>query len=156
MVCILLLTGITDIWTLVLAFTLCAGTQAMGYLGEREPKSWLYFGVGCFLMLPIWIAVYYSFYKSMSNAVKDPPEFVYYVVWTLLLLFMCFAVVDYGLRRRWNCLRSLGGGLHWVGAEYAYMILSLTAKSALAWQIFYGALTRERNDIQAYAPAACA
>ena len=152
MVCILLLTGITDFWTLLFAFTLCAGTQAMGYLGEREPRSWLYFYVGCFLMLPIWTVVYYSFYKSMADAVKDPPTFVYWIVWTLLLLFMCFAVVDYGLRRRWQWLVRLGAGVPWVGAEYMYMILSLTAKSLLAWQIFFGALSREKNDLVAYDP----
>lgn len=144
MVCILLLTGITDIWTLLLAFTLCAGTQAMGYLGEFEMASWRYFYVGCLLMTPIWVVVYYSFYKSISNANKEPPEFVKYIVWSLFLLFMCFAWVNFRQRR---------GSITWVGAEYWYMFFSLTAKTALAWQIFYGALTRERNDLVAYDPS---
>ena len=63
--------------------------------------------------------------------------------------------MDYGLRRQWNWLQRLGGGVHWVGAEYMYMLLSLVAKTALAWQIFWGALSREKNDLQAYKPASC-
>ena len=144
MVCILILTGITDLWTLLLAFACCAVTQAMGYVGELHPRKWLYFWLGCFLMVPLWVIVYYSFYQSLADATKSPPTFVYYIVWSLFLLFMCFAVVNAVQRARWLTAR---------GAEMWYMLLSLTAKSALAWQIFYGALSREENDLVAYNPS---
>ena len=144
MVCILILTGITDLWTLLLAFACCAVTQAMGYVGELHPRKWLYFWLGCFLMVPLWVIVYYSFYQSLADATKSPPTFVYYIVWSLFLLFMCFAVVNAVQRARWRTAR---------GAEMWYMLLSLTAKSALAWQIFYGALSREETDLVAYNPS---
>lgn len=143
MVCILLLTGITDLWTLMLAFVCCAATQGMGYVGELHPRRWLYFWLGCSLMAPVWVVVYYSFYSSLADAAKSPPTFVYYIVWTLFVLFMCFAAVNAVQRAYW---------LTALGAEKWYMVLSLTAKTALAWQIFYGALSREENDLQAYNP----
>lgn len=143
MVAILLLTGITSIWTLLLAFTACAATQAMGYAGEREPQSWLFFAIGSFLMIPLWVLVYYNFYDSLANASSTPPTFVYYIIWSLFILFMGFAVV--------NALQRTGYFTQY-SAERWYMLLSLTAKSALAWQIFFGALSREKNDIAAWDP----
>lgn len=144
MVCIMILTGTTDIWTLALGFTCCAATQAMGYVGEYDPSSWLYFKIGCFLMLGPWVTVYYTFYDSLARAVTSPPTFVYYVVWSLFILFMCFAVVD-------ACHRQ--GRIGPIATEKWYMLLSLVAKTALAWQIFYGALVREKNDLVAYRPS---
>lgn len=143
MVAILLLTGITDIWTLLLAFTACAATQAMGYAGEREPRSWLFFAIGSFLMIPLWVLVYYNFYDSLANASSSPPTFVYYIIWSLFLLFMGFALV--------NALQRTGYFTPY-SAERWYMLLSLTAKSALAWQIFFGALSREQNKVEAWNP----
>ena len=145
MVAILLLTGVTDIWTLLLAFTLCAVTQAMGYAGEAYPGNWFFFLIGSCLMVPPWVVVYYTFYKSLSNGTSTPPLFVYYIVWSLFVLFMSFAVV--------NALQRL----HlWITTPYIaerwYMFLSLFAKSALAWQIYFGALSRDRNAVLAYHP----
>lgn len=134
--CILLLCGITDVWTHLACFALVALTQAMGHAADIAPRHFhFFFACGCLMQLVIWPIVYYNLYDSLGAAARTPPTFVYYIVWSLLLLFCCFAIVNYRFRTR--PLR----------AEYWYMALSLTAKSALAWQIFYGALGRETRGI---------
>lgn len=143
MICILILTGTTDLWSLVFAFTMSAGTQAMGYIGEFYPKRWFFFCVGSLLMIPPWVTVYYTFYDSLSRAVNSVPAFVYYVVWSLFLMFSSFAVVN--ACQRLNKITA-------IGAEKCYMILSLLAKTGLAWQIFFGALSREKMSLVAYNP----
>ena len=126
--CILLLCGITDVWTHLACFALVALTQAMGHAADIAPRHFhFFFACGCLMQLAIW--------PPRLLPPLRPPTFVYYIVWSLLLLFCCFAIVNYRFRTR--PLR----------AEYWYMALSLTAKSALAWQIFYGALRRETRGI---------
>jgi hypothetical protein len=41
----------------------------------------------------------------------------------------------------WLQYRRIGPWRKYVFGEYGYILLSLTAKSALAWQVFAGALT---------------
>lgn len=136
--CILLLCGITDVWTHLACFALVALTQAMGHASDIAPQHFtFFFTCGCLMQLAIWPPVYYHLYDTLGGAAKAPPNFVYYIVWSLLLLFCCFAIVNFRYRGRKKPIH----------AEYWYMALSLTAKSALAWQIFYGALRRESRVI---------
>jgi hypothetical protein len=134
--CILLLCGTTDVWTHLACFALVALTQAMGHAADIAPQHFhFFFACGCLMQLVIWPPVYQPLYDILGAAAEQPPTFVYYIVWSLLLLFCSFAIVNYRFRGRP------------IRAEYWYMALSLTAKSALAWQIFYGALQRETQGI---------
>ena len=143
MVCILILTGATDFWILLLSFTMCAAVQFMGYLGEYYPDRWIFFFIGCFLMIPPWAAAIKTFLDSLDLAETKVPSFVKYIIWSLFAAYSCFAFVALGQKKGyWDA----------IGAEKGYMILSLIAKTGLAWQIFYGALGREERSLVAYNP----
>ena len=68
-----------------------------------------------------------------ANA-EGVPTFVYAIVISLFLLFNCFAV------NQWLQYRGRGRFADHLHAEKVYLVLSLVAKSALAWQIFAGTL----------------
>jgi hypothetical protein len=62
------------------------------------------------------------------------PGFVIAIFVTLLILFNSFAV------NMWLQYRRVGRWRDPLFAEKAYLVLSLVAKSALAWQVYAGAL----------------
>ncbi len=62
------------------------------------------------------------------------PAFVYGIVVSLFVFFMSFAVNQFLQYRRMGRWADYGYG------EKVYLVLSLVAKSALAWQIFGGSL----------------
>ena len=54
---------------------------------------------------------------------------------TLFILFNCFAI------NQWLQYRGKGKWADYLYGERVYLILSLVAKSALAWQVFGGTLS---------------
>jgi hypothetical protein len=74
------------------------------------------------------------FLGSLSSSEAKPPAFVYAIVPTLFVFFNIFAVnmvLQYKKVGRWK---------DYLFGERVYIILSLTAKTALAWMIFAGTL----------------
>ena len=72
--------------------------------------------------------------RSTSSAPKDPPAFVYAIFASIFVFFNIFAlnmVLQYRRAGRWR---------DYLYGERVYMLLSLFAKSALAWQVFAGTL----------------
>ena len=63
------------------------------------------------------------------------PIFVYVIFITLFILFNCFAI------NQWLQYRGKGKWADYLYGERVYLILSLVAKSALAWQVFGGTLS---------------
>ena len=59
---------------------------------------------------------------------------MYGIVISLFLLFNCFALVQ------WKQYRAKGKWANYLDGERIFIVLSLVAKSALAWQIFAGTL----------------
>jgi hypothetical protein len=84
-----------------------------------------------------WIAVTISL---ITATVYDQPDgegvpiFVYFIYVSLFLLFNCFAL------NQWLQYRNKGKFSDYLYGEKVYLVLSLVAKSALAWQIFAGTL----------------
>ena len=62
------------------------------------------------------------------------PGFVYGIFVSLFVLFMSFAL------NQWLQYREVGRWKSYAFGEKTYLVLSLVAKSALAWQIFSGSL----------------
>ena len=157
--CIALLSNITDVWLITCACVMCAVTQLTGYLSEANVQSnasgvltkrWTFFGAGVVLILPIWVNIYYNYHYALANQESDPPWWVGMVIYSLLVLFTCFAVVHaLYLKDR---MKPVEVPRPLVTAEYRYMFLSLTSKTMLAWSIWYGALGREAREVQAYHP----
>lgn len=69
-----------------------------------------------------------------STSSATPPGFVYGIFISLFIFFNVFAL------NQWLQYRARGRWRTYVFGERVYILLSLTAKSALAWQVFGGAL----------------
>lgn len=135
-VLIALLHGITDIAALIPLFGVNASMILFGLLMEKYEHpgnaSWIAYWFGVFAGAIPWVAIALYLW-SPGNAV-EPPGFVYGIFFSLFVFFNIFAVnMVFQYRMTWRWRNYLFG-------EYIYILLSLTAKSLLAWQVFAGAL----------------
>ena len=139
MVAIAMLSGIYDFSTLVLMFSLTAGMNLMGLVMEKwnqqtEKTNWLSYWIGCFLGVMPWVVYAFYFWASSYYGNSQPPTFVYFILVSIFLMFNTFAlnmVLQYKKVGRWS---------DYLYGERTYIILSLVAKSLLAWQVFAGTL----------------
>jgi hypothetical protein len=138
-VIIAMLTGMYDLSSLILIFTLNAMMILFGYMMElhnqtTEPTDWTAFVFGCIAGIVPWIAIFLYFSGAIQNANTDIPDFVYGILVSLFVFFNSFAVnmvLQYRKVGRWK---------DYLFGERMYIVLSLVAKSLLAWQIFFGTL----------------
>ena len=134
MVMIAMLVGIYDIASLILIFALNATMILFGWIMELHNQTtprtnWTAYWFGCFAGIVPWIAV-----AIYLIGAQDPPAFVYAIYASIFAFFNIFAlnmVLQYRRVGRWR---------DYLYGERAYMLLSLFAKSALAWQVFAGTL----------------
>ena len=138
-VLIAMLCGVYDIASLMLAFTLTAVMNLCGLMMEvhnqtTRKTNWTSYIIGCIAGLVPWIAITIYFFGSISTAEGTVPTFVYFIVPTLFVFFFSFAL---------NMLlqyKKIGPWRDYLYGERVYVLLSLIAKSALAWQVFAGTL----------------
>jgi hypothetical protein len=128
--------GVSDIAALLAIFGINASMILFGLLMEKyeEPgrANWLSFWFGCFSGVIPWIAI--LIYVLAPGVDASPPGFVYGIIVSLFLFFNCFAVnmvLQY---------KKVGPWRDYLFGEKAYIILSLTAKALLAWQVFAAVL----------------
>ena len=134
-----MLCGLYDIAALLMAFTLTAVMNLCGLIMEVHNQTtaktnWISYIVGCIAGVVPWIAIALYFFGSLSTAEGAVPTFVYFIVPTLFVFFFSFAlnmVLQY---------KKIGPWRDYLFGERAYVLLSLVAKSALAWQVFAGTL----------------
>jgi hypothetical protein len=126
------ITGISDIAALVAIFGANACMILFGVLQEKYEKpgkpNWLPFWFGSFAGVIPWIGILVYLIAPGVNA--TPPGFVYAIFVSLFIFFNCFAVnmvLQYKKVGRWK---------DYLYGEKVYIILSLTAKSLLAWLVF--------------------
>jgi len=107
-----------------------------GALQEKYEKpgkpSWLPFWFGSFAGIIPWIAI--AIYVAAPGVSSSPPAFVFGIIVSLFVFFNCFAVnmiLQYKKVGRWQ---------DYLFGEKVYIILSLTAKSLLAWMVFANVL----------------
>jgi len=131
-----LIPGISDIAALLAIFGINACMILFGTLQEKYENpgkpSWLPFWFGCFGGIIPWIAI--VIYVWAPGLTVSPPGFVYGIVASLFVFFNCFAVnmvLQY---------KKVGPWRDYLYGEKAYIILSLTAKTLLAWQVFFPVL----------------
>jgi hypothetical protein len=131
-------TGISDMAALISIFGVNASMILFGWLQEKyeTPGSggWLPFIFGCIAGIVPWIVI--VLYVLAPGAARDvqTPGFVYGIIISLFLFFNCFAVVQ------WLQYKKVGRFSDYLVGERTYIVLSLVAKSLLAWQIFSGTL----------------
>lgn len=131
--------GISDIAALLGLAGSNASMILFGWLMETvnepgRPVRWSPFWFGCIAGIVPWVAL--AVY--MAGPGSDTPRFVYGVFVSLFVFFNLFALVQWLQYRG----RETGSGrfADYLVGERAYLVLSLTAKSALAWQVFANTL----------------
>ena len=87
------------------------------------------FWFGCVAGAAPWVAITYNLV-----AADEVPGFVVGIFVSLFLFFNSFAL------NQWLQYRRVGPWRSYAFGERSYLVLSLVAKSALAWQIFAGSL----------------
>ena len=128
--------GISDIAALLVIFGINASMILFGALQEKYEKpgkpNLLSFWFGCFAGAIPWVAiVIFVWAPGLSNS---PPGFVYGIIVSLFVFFNCFAVnmiLQY---------KQVGPWRDYLYGEKVYILLSLTAKALLAWQVFFPVL----------------
>ncbi len=139
MLAISFLTGIYDLASLVMIFTLDALMNLMGLamevynLGKRK-INWLAYILGCVAGVVPWIVFGVYVYGITEIGGGDIPNFVYWIYVSIFLFFNSFAVNMY------LQYKKVGPWRDYLFGEKIYMILSLVAKTLLAWQVFGGTL----------------
>lgn len=98
--------------------------------GERV--DWRPFWFGSIVGTVPWIAIAIQLFYAAAAA--DVPGFVFGIYFSLAVLFFSFALnmaLQYRQVEPWRDYRF---------GERGYLVLSLVAKRALAWQVYAGAL----------------
>jgi hypothetical protein len=133
-----MLTGITNFYALLALFGVNSAMILFGFLMEqvntdREHVTWWPFVFGCIAGAVPWIAITLAIVVASRESV-GVPGFVYGIFVSLFLLFNCFAL------NQWLQYRGKGRFADYLYGERVYLVLSLVAKSALAWQVYAGTL----------------
>jgi len=136
-VIIAMLVGIYDISALIPIFFVNTAMILFGWMMElhnqtTEKTNWTAFIFGCIAGIAPWIVI--ALYLISPGSTANPPTFVYWIFFSIFIFFNCFAinqVLQYKKVGRWQ---------DYLYGERAYIILSLVAKSLLAWQVFAGTL----------------
>jgi hypothetical protein len=137
-VVIAMLTGIYDVGTLLLIFFLNAMMIFFGLEMEvlnqyTEKTNLAPFIIGCVAGFIPWVVIAIHLFGAGGDG-GGPPDFVYWIYLSIAVFFNCFAlnmVLQY---------KKIGKWKDYLYGERMYVVLSLVAKSALAWQVFAGTL----------------
>lgn len=137
-VLIAMLTGLSDAGALIAVFGANAAMILFGLQMERSnppgtPVDWRPFVYGSVIGAVPWavIALQIAYAEAETGTV---PGFVFGIFASLFALFFSFALnmaLHYGKVGPWRSYRF---------GEAGYLVLSLAAKSALAWQVFFPTL----------------
>jgi hypothetical protein len=134
-----MLTGVWDLGTMILAFGINAMMNLFGIMMElhnqtTEKTDWTAFIYGCIAGIFPWIVIVMYFVGAINSAGAEPPWFVYTIIPTIFVFFNIFAlnmVLQY---------KKVGPWKDYLFGERIYIVLSLVAKTTLAWLIFAGTL----------------
>ena len=133
------LNGISDYAALLAIFGVNVSMILFGWLQEKYNQpgdgEWLPFIFGCIAGIIPWVIFATQLLTPGGPEGTTAPGFVYGIVISLFVLFNSFAYVQY------KQYQAKGKWADYLRGEKAYIILSFTAKSLLAWQIFAATLT---------------
>jgi Heliorhodopsin len=139
MVAICFLSGIFDISSIIMIFALDALMNLLGlameiYNQNKETVNWLAYVLGCLAGIIPWIIFGIYIYGANAYGGGNIPTFVYWIYVSIFIFFNCFAI------NMFLQYKKIGPWKDYLYGERAYIILSLIAKSLLAWQVFAGVL----------------
>lgn len=134
-----MLVGIWDLGSMILAFGINAMMNLFGVMMElhnqtTKKTNWTSFIYGSIAGIIPWVVIIIYFFSALNSSGAKPPAFVYAIIPTIFVFFNVFAinmVLQY---------KKVGPWKDYLFGERVYIILSLAAKTALAWMIFSGTL----------------
>ncbi len=131
---IAMLVTIYDLGTLLALFTLTAVMNLMGLMMEvhnqtTEKTNWTSYIIGCIAGIVPWVVIFIPLITAESV-----PDFVIIIFISIAIFFNCFAI------NMFLQYKKIGKWKNYLHGERVYILLSLIAKSALAWQVFAGTL----------------
>lgn len=134
-----MLVGIWDLGSIILMFGINAMMNLFGIMMEyhnqhTKKTDWTAFIYGSIAGIFPWIVIVVYFLSAINSSGAKPPAFVYAIIPTIFVFFNIFAinmVLQYKKVGKWK---------EYIFGEKVYIILSLLAKTALAWMIFAGTL----------------
>jgi hypothetical protein len=134
-----MLVGVYDLGAIILIFGINAMMNLFGIMMElhnqnTQGTNWTAFIFGAVAGIIPWVVIVLYFVGSIAGEGGKPPAFVYAIIPTLFVFFNIFAVnmvLQYKKVGRWK---------DYLFGERVYIILSLAAKTVLAWIIFAGTL----------------
>jgi hypothetical protein len=131
---IAMLVTIYDIGTLIALFTLTAVMNLMGLMMEihnqtTKKTNWTSYNIGCISGFIPWVIIFIPLITAESV-----PDFVIAIFITIAIFFNLFAI------NMFLQYKKVGKWKDYLYGEKMYIVLSLVAKSALAWQVFAGTL----------------
>ncbi len=129
--------GILDFWVIALVFVLNFLMNTYGLLMEKinqytEKTDWLPYWLGWIAGIMPWIVIVATFTSFDLDVGQAIPTFVYIAIVMYFLFFNSFAV------NMFLQYKKVGPWKDYLFGERGYIILSLVAKSALAWLVFSG------------------
>ncbi|MBI0584345.1 MAG: heliorhodopsin HeR [Methanomassiliicoccus sp.] len=136
-VVIAMLVGVRDISSIILIFALNSTMNLFGLMMEKHNQTtkktdWTSYIFGTYAGLVPWAVI--SIYLWGSGQGGQVPDFVYYIYVVIGVFFFSFAfnmILQYKKVGRWK---------DYLFGEYVYILLSLFAKTMLAWLVFGGTL----------------
>ena len=135
---ILQLNGIADFAALAGLFAVNASMILFGWLQERYTTpgdgDLLPFIFGSMVGVVPWLIIAINLIGPGNTSTATMPGFVWGIIVSLFVFFNGFAIVQ------WLQYRAKGKWADYLRGERTYIVLSLVAKTLLAWQVFSGAL----------------
>jgi hypothetical protein len=127
--------GITNITSVIAVIGANVAMILFGWLQERMNPP----GRSSTTMMPFWFGTIAGIAPWIAIAAQiigseTVPGFVYGIVIVQFVLFFSFGL------NQWLQYRGLGRWSDYIFGEKAYLVLSLAAKSLLAWQIYFPSL----------------
>lgn len=131
--------GIWDIASLALIFIVNASMNLFGLVMEqlnskKDKVNWGPFVWGTIAGLAPWIAILLYMFGATPEVTKETPWFVWAIVASYFVFFNTFPInmiLQYLKKGKWQ---------NYLYGERGYIILSLVAKTILAWLVFAGAM----------------
>jgi len=140
LVVIAILFGVYNIAALV---AMVGGNAAMNLFGwdmemlndqQSEKINWKPFIFGSIVGIIPWITLAIYFIGTING--NEVPAFVFTI---FIVIFLSFNIFPLNM---WLQYRKIGAWKNYLVGEAGYIVLSLVAKSLLAWQVYGGALNQ--------------
>ncbi len=141
LVALLMMAGIIELSSVVFVFTLNWLMNMLGLMMEKynqltEKTKWFPFYLGIVAGLVPWIIGFIYFWVGTSNVADSIPSWAKFGFIMTFVFFNTFAI------NMFLQYKKVGKWKDYIYGERAYIWLSLTAKSALAWIIVLGTINQ--------------